>query len=458
LSVLAVSFGKRVRIEEREGLYHWPSIFFSLIAETGERKGPPFKLLTSPLEEWAEHEELRRRKIRLAADAKNAAIDAATTALKTRARHDDADIDIISAEIEAHESRRVPTPPSASIFTTDITEERLFQKMHERGGVYAVLSGEGRPVIDALLGKYTSGNLTGDAIYLAGITGDTITRDRVGDGGAEERIIRDPALNVCIMVQPDKFSELAVHHSLKSSGALARIWPTILPSLVGTRLEEADEPGLQMQHLSPYYDLVHHLLGLCHTSASEGARPTHTIKLSSGAANARREWHNRIEWQMATGEELEDARDIACRAVTQTCKLALIIHVAENPEQLASDDSTLSLETWLRAEEIGNFHLQEAVRIRRMSEQDPLIENALRTIEWIVRKRLSRVSARDLQRSGPRPRPNADDALRVLSLLEEHGYLARRVEPGKKPSFIVNPQVLSPDSPMSPGNPGTQDH
>ena len=139
----------------------------------------------------------------------------------------------------------MPVPPFPSLFATDITEERLAQKMHDRDGAYAVMSGEGRPIFDAIQGKHTNGNQTGDATYLAGISGDTITRDRVGgEGGPEERVIRNPCLNVCAMVQPDKYLEAAGNSTLRASGALARIWPVWLRSMVGTRLESEDDQGL----------------------------------------------------------------------------------------------------------------------------------------------------------------------------------------------------------------------
>ncbi len=85
--------------------------------------------------------------------------------------------------------------------------------MHEREGAFAVLSGEGRPAIDSLIGRRSGEGFTGDAIYLAGVSGDTITRDRVGNArtGPEDRVITNPMLNVCIMVQPDKYMEAARH-------------------------------------------------------------------------------------------------------------------------------------------------------------------------------------------------------------------------------------------------------
>ena len=124
------------------------------------------------------------------------------------------------------ECKRTKVPPHPRMFTSDATEERLFQRMHIRNGEYAVLSGEGRPVFDSIMRKHSGKQRTGDAIYLAGTSGDTITRDRVGnEKGPEDRMIVNPCLNVCVMVQPDKYLEAARHPTLRESGALARIWP-----------------------------------------------------------------------------------------------------------------------------------------------------------------------------------------------------------------------------------------
>jgi hypothetical protein len=52
---------------------------------------------------------------------------------------------------------------------------------------------------------------------------------------------------------------------------------------------------------------------------------------------------------MAEGKDLEDVKDIASKAVSQTCKLALVLHIAENPEVLDEKHSEISAETWVGA-------------------------------------------------------------------------------------------------------------
>jgi len=195
-------------VVERKGLVHHPALFLVGIAGNGERKSPAFRAMTQPLEQWALDAEPDWEVAIRRARARNAAVDSEIARLK---RRKDADLKETAKQIEQLDAERLAVPPAPRLFTTDCTAERVFQMLHERHGAFAVMSGEGRSVFDAILGKYSGDGRTGDAVYLAGISGDTISRDRVGSGntGPEERVIRRPCLNVCVMVQPDKYLEVA---------------------------------------------------------------------------------------------------------------------------------------------------------------------------------------------------------------------------------------------------------
>ena len=178
LSVLALAIGKKARKEERPGLYLHPALFFAIIAASGERKSPPFKIMTGPLEDWAKEMAEKFSKERQEALAQHRVIDKLVTILEREAAKKDltdSHRDELVERIAAETGKKRPIPPPPRLFTTDATEERLFQKLHDHGGAYAVLSGEGRPVLDSIKGKYSGKDRTGDAIYLAGISGDTIS-------------------------------------------------------------------------------------------------------------------------------------------------------------------------------------------------------------------------------------------------------------------------------------------
>ena len=453
LSVLAAAIGKKAVIVERPGLEHYPALFWALIAYSGERKSPPFKKMTYPLEQWAEDQLTHFETLMREAKATNEVIDAQAAGLKTRAKKQGINLESMTRELAELEARRIQPPPFPSLFTTDTTEQRLFQKLHDRGGAYAVMSGEGRPVLDAIMGKYSGDNRTGDAIYLAGISGDTITRDRVGgDNGPEERVITQPCLNVCVMVQQGKYLEAASHPALRDSGALARIWPVWLPTMAGSRIERADDAGLNTDRLTGFNRMVRDVLNHQPEKNQAGHAIPHKAHLSPEAAAARREFHNAIEASMVEAGELADVRDIASKAVSQTCKLALVLHIAENHKRLNQAESTISLETWAVAQALGTWHLAEAVRVQRLADEDTSLEAARRVLRWIDRDGLTEITATMVAQHGPRPRPKASQVTPILDLLVDHGYLMARAAAGRrKPIYVVNPALNSQSSQNSRG-------
>ncbi|MBF0448198.1 MAG: DUF3987 domain-containing protein [Magnetococcales bacterium] len=448
LSVIATAIGKKARIEERPGLYLHPALFLALIAGSGERKSPPFKIMTGPLEDWAKELAEIFSKNRQETLAQHRVIDKLIATLEREAAKkdwSDSHRDELVERIAAETRKKRPVPPPPRLFTTDATEERLFQKLHDHGGAYAVLSGEGRSVLDSIMGKYSGKDRTGDAIYLAGISGDTITRDRVGgENGPEERVIYNPCLNVCVMTQPDKFLELASHSTLRDSGALARIWPVHLQSLVGTRMESANEAGLDDLALETYREIVTQLLKV-KMPEKDGKPISHLVRLSPEAAEERRKYHNKIEQMMGAGSRLDDVRDIASKAVSATCKAALVIHLMQNPHFISALESELSPETWRQAQQLGAYHLSEAVRIQRTVGEDGETQKIITIGKWLKEKRITELKASYLYQMGPRPRLTAKEAETMLETLEglRWVYAAPLVKSQRKVLYLVNPKLAN---------------
>ena len=445
LSCIATAIGKKAAIVEREGLEHHPALFQCLIAASGERKSPAFANMTKPLEDWAEAQRERYEELHRTAKATNDTLDAALSGLTVQAKKETADLERIMQERIHLETKKIPLPLFPSLFTTDTTEERLFQKMHDRDGAYAVMSGEGRQIFDAIMGKYSGEGRTGDAIYLAGISGDTVTRDRVGgDQGPEERVIRRPCLNVCVMVQPDKYLDAAGVKALRESGALARIWPVFLPSLVGSRMENKGEADLEAHEMASYHDMIQSILNTHQVVDETGATSCHKVLLSETAKEARRAYHNTIELLMGQGQEYADVSDIASKAVTQTVKLALVLHVADDPAVLQTQQSILSIETWGKAQALGIYHLHEAIRVQRMADDGQQLEHARRLLRWILQEQKKEVTSTFISQLGPRPRLKVDQVKQLLEILADLGYLRPEERKGSRaPVYIVKPLWLS---------------
>lgn len=444
IGALATAIGKRALVIERGGFVHHPALFLVAIGGSGERKSQAFRAMAEPLEQWAVEQTAEWELAVARAQSRNAAVDSEIAKLK---RRKNLDLHQTAQEIQRMNAERLPIPPRPRLFTTDCTEERIFQMMHERQGAFAVMSGEGRPVLDAILGKYSGDNRTGDAVYLAGISGDSISRDRVGgsrDGGPEERVIRRPCLNVCVLVQPDKYLEIAAHPVLRASGALARIWPAWLPSVAGQQQEQVGESALDTRQFAGYTKQVLALLAHSPVQGATGELVPHQARLGPEAVVARVAVHNALQDRMADTCDLADVRDIAAKAVSQMCKLALVLHLAAQPEVLREPVSEIDGDIWAAAHCIGLWFLEEAVRVQRAAVEDPLIEAARRTLAWLGRQQETVISRRTLSLYGPRPRPDARMAGAVLDLLADLGWV-QSVPAGKRQSqYLLHPSLRHP--------------
>lgn len=211
---------------------------------------------------------------------------------------------------------------------------------------------------------------------------------------------------------------------------LARMWPIRIPSRIGTRTEIKNDPGLDTSKFTEYSETVHTMLS-ADTRTASGRKVTHLARLSDGADDVRILFANNIESNMT--KRLEASADIANKATSQMVKLAALIHIAESPELLRDEQSTISKMDMERAYALTQYYIHEAVSIREESTtQDRHIIMAKAAIKKMCQigggQKIK--AGRDIQRV-IRPRPyDAKEATLVLDLLEEYGWC--RSAEGKK--------------------------
>lgn len=228
------------------------------------------------------------------------------------------------------------------------------------------------------------------------------------------------------MVQPDKFMDALRHPSLRESGLLARILPVKPASMIGQRFEEPNDPGLDESVMAQFRTTINSILGSSQPiDPRDGTKKPHVARLSPEAAEARRLWHNAVEAAMSDGGELETCRDIASKAVSQVVKLALVLHLLEEPGCLQAACSEIRLETWKAAQQLGEFFLETAVEFRALAGRDRIDTEAARLAEWLRKSGRRQVTARDIARNGPRPRLDAKTLAAVLDELLADGFLRR---------------------------------
>jgi len=142
----------------------------------------------------------------------------------------------------------------------DCTEARAVPKMQENGGKIAIVSDDSRNIIKNIMGRFNKEG-SSEGWLIDGIAGgQDMKMDRARDGGVDI-VVRDPCLNVYLMVQPDMATKLKDSEVYRDSGLAARVpiyyWP-IDPLKVVENSDRTRE--LDISKIKPYYDI---LRGLC---------------------------------------------------------------------------------------------------------------------------------------------------------------------------------------------------
>lgn len=434
LAALATAVGRQAMVEERPGLRHFPALFFCVVAGTGERKSPVFKAMLSPLDDLVAEWEVDWQSRIAQAQVARTAWDKSSAGLEKQ---------IAAGKITTEECREAflelgprPTlPHKPRLYTNDATEERLVQLL-SRTGEFAVLSGEARPVFNQILGRYAGGGMTGESVYLAAISGDTITRDRVA--GGEEITIERPCLNVALMVQPDKFMELVNHTGLRDSGALARIWTLWPAPRAGHRLEDGQDRAVPEPVRASYGALLRGI-----RTGPEARGPTLVLPLDDAAAEGRRLFHNDMETRLSQLVDFVDGPDVIAKACSTASRLALVIQCALDGH---ARGPAISLEAWRRAEVLTRWYLDCTAQIRRLLQDGDAKAHAARTARWLRTTGRRTLCALDLHTRGPMPRPDRIKAKTVMAVLEEHGVVRASTRIGGA-THIVNPAFLAGQQP-----------
>jgi hypothetical protein len=149
---------------------------------------------------------------------------------------------------------------------------------------------------------------------------------------------------------------------------------------------------------------------------------------------------------MVVGGAFEDVRDIASKAVTQAVKLALLIHLLEvDPSEYRKP---ISLAIWQRAQLLGEYHLNEAVRTQRLAGDYSNLHHAQRLLNWLREKRLEVFAISDICQNMCRPRPKAEQAKKWCQILEDHHWIRPVNDASGRRSkrFETNPALFSQNS------------
>ena len=442
LAACAAASAKKAEIQVKDGYIEPLNIFTVVAIPPANRKSAVFKDVTAPLEEF-EAEESRRlapeiaeaqTHYKIAAQALKNAEDKAA-----KAKPEEKDETARKAAELARELASMKVPVFPREIVDDCTSERLPTLLRDHGGRIAAMSPEG-DLFDIMAGRYSANGMPNIGVYLKGHAGDDLRVDRVGRA---PDFVKAPALTLALAVQPDVLRGLMEKPGFRGRGLLARPLYSLPRSTLGRRDTNAlpMPPGVR----AAYGQRVQALLRLTPATNAEGESEAHRLRLSPEAQSLFRQFEAVVEPMLAEGGVFGSMTDWGGKLVGAVARIAGILHMVEHAFAPAPWEIPVSFETVERAMLIGDYLKEHAKAAYAEMGANPEIDAAQHILRWILRKGSDSCSKRDAFQ-GTKGRFRQVKAMEPgLKLLEEHGYIRPKAEPGLpqrgRPSrhFDVNP-------------------
>jgi len=226
----------------------------------------------------------------------------------------------LQQELEAalHQIETMP-----SLWASDITSQKLgvllAGSLDESLLIY---SPEGGAVIRVWLGRYENSGKADIDLLLSGYSCEASRVDRIGRASIS---LRAPSLTTLLMVQPLLVRELFGSQEARERGLLARTLAFVAPGNVVEEDGSAREPDPKA--MDEWSATVGCLLRLRHDCKEPLA-----VRAEAGAETVFREFYNEGV-RLRLGALAEVSSDLS-RWRENACRVALAIHVAENPKSV----------------------------------------------------------------------------------------------------------------------------
>lgn len=389
------------------------NLYGAMVLPPGERKSAILSACRAPLDDW-EADAVRAFGERFASlSAEKRILEARARAAEKRAsvKNDPAIRD--EAVRLAREAAAFHVAATPQVFVDDITTERIVGVMQDQGGKIALFSDEGG-IFDIMAGLYASGALKIDA-YLKAYDGKAIRVDRVGRAS---EVVLEPALTMCLGVQPAVIQALGQNTAMRGRGLLGRVLYVLPESMLGRRL--TNPPAMPASVKAAYRRVILALADLEPPMPNE----RRVIRLSREASELFTRFRQDLEPMLATDADLGAITDWAGKLAGGVVRIAALWHSIE----MASAHSEswrypIGEEAMSRAISLGKLLQAHAKAAFGLMKADGIKATATAILEWLARKKPRTFTRRDAYRALARHVTRADEIEAPLELLEERGFV-----------------------------------
>jgi hypothetical protein len=380
------------------------------IAGSGERKTASDRLAGLPVHE-------RRKNLQTTYRTQLREYEAARAAHKMKVSKAKEQAESPDDLAQAIRDIRVEPPPRRPFFiVSEPTAEGLFISLADGQLSQALSTDEG----GQFLGSYAMGKDSElRTITLLSRLWDGSPIDRVRAKDREHVTLFGRRLAVHLMAQPAVATLLLGKELYRSQGMLGRFLICSPSSTIGTREYHGGADPQDDGRLKRYWFALRELLQMqpCEDHDAGGLSPP-ALSLSQEAHGYLVDFYNQAELAQREGGELEAVREFASKAAEHACRLAAVITLLSDPKA-----ASVTLQAMEGAVELAEFYINEHVRLLGVAGIQTETINATKLLEWIRRKALKTVTARNVMQFGPYAIRESRAARNALKLLNENLWL-----------------------------------
>lgn len=450
LAVLSLAAQGLVNIQRAEQLLGPVSLYFLIIADSGERKSSNDGYFSGVVHDFVK--EASSRLAPLAAEFRaelsrwEAQRAGLVDAIKQAARNQ-TETQGYEESLLALEQDKPKAPPIPRLIYKDATPEALTYGLAHEWPSAAILSSEA----GGFLGSHGMGRDTAMR-YFSILNelwdGQSLTFDR---RTKESFTVNNARLSVALQVQEatlrtflDQSRGLA-----RGTGFLARFLIACPASTQGSRFFKTAPPNWPALKRFQQRILAMLQTPLPH---SDNVLQPQLLSLNPKASALWIEFHNQIERSLASGGELSEMRDIGSKAADNAARLAGLFHAYAGNLHLAVDETAMAAATKIVA-----WHLSEARRFLSEMSTPAEISEAVQLDRWLIQQLgqtgVNEVPFSQIQQRGPNALRKKSVLQARLETLKDLNRI-RSYQVGRAQWIQVNPQLLDQGSSSTLGRVG----
>ncbi|MFH1742170.1 MAG: DUF3987 domain-containing protein [bacterium] len=248
--------------------------------------------------------------------------------------------------------------------------------------------------------------------------GKPITRVRSGEGAS---LISGRRFSAHIMGQPSIANMLLSNPALGEQGLISRFLAVFPETTCGSRLYRQSNP-YNTPELRAYYDRVRAVLEaeMPIVEGTEAELNPRRINLAPEAKKLWIQFHDKVEKQLSPDGVLSSVRGMANKAPEHAARLAGILALFHQPTC-----TTITLEEMEWGITLTSHYLNETLRLYQTGCIDQKLETARRVLNWLKKRDTEIITLVEAYQRGPNQIRSAGEARRMMSVLQEHGWLTQ---------------------------------